>query len=79
MRTRRYVLPTVASAALLIIAMTSCKGRTAENMVPSGDTVEVNIDSTEIIVTEAPDSVDTQAPDESLSDIPVPMPRDVRR
>ena len=48
-------------------------------MVTSGDTVEFNIDSTEIIVTEAPDSVDTQAPDESLSDIPVPMPRDVRR
>lgn len=47
----------------LIAAATSCKGRTADNMIPAGDTVEVNIDSTEIIVSEAPDTMSSAPAD----------------
>lgn len=74
-----------AMAVMVIAAMTSCKGRTADNVVPTGDTVEVNIDSTEIIVSEAPDTVaadttvaDAKAADEmdsKLFDIEYPTPR----
>jgi hypothetical protein len=31
----------VLTAALMLLALPSCKGRTMENMTPTGDTVEV--------------------------------------
>lgn len=37
---------------LVLAALCSCKGRTAENMVPSGDTVEVVISSPDSTVSE---------------------------
>lgn len=41
----------VVAALVVALAMTACKGRTMENMVPDGDTVEVMPD------TITPDSV----------------------
>lgn len=34
-------LPVVAFAAAIAVAATACKGRTMENVQPTGDTVEV--------------------------------------
>lgn len=35
----------ILSAATLVLILSACKGRTMENMEPSGETVEVNIDT----------------------------------
>lgn len=43
-------------ALLVSLGMSSCKGRTMENMEPTGDTVEVTIDYPDAAL-ERPDSV----------------------
>ena len=50
-------------ALLATATLTQCKGRTTDNVIPTGETAEVVIDSTEIIVSEMPDSVDTAQTD----------------
>lgn len=55
-------------AALALSILTSCKGRTMENMKPTGDTVEVNptvtnSDSDTIVVAETDHPQDTIATD----------------
>lgn len=35
-------ISSLAAAAAIVLAVTSCKGRTMENAVPTGDTIEVN-------------------------------------
>ena len=37
------LLPLLTAAFGIVALFTGCKGRTAENMVPTGDTVEVEI------------------------------------
>ena len=40
---KKSVAATGVVAALLMIGFSGCKGRTMENMEPTGDTVEVSI------------------------------------
>lgn len=35
----------IASLGALLLSLTSCKGRTVENMEPTGETVDVKIDT----------------------------------
>lgn len=67
---KRYVTITGAAilAALALSILQACKGRTMENMKPTGDTIEVDptvtySDSETIVVTEMGDSQDTIAAD----------------
>lgn len=67
---KRYVTITGAAilAALALSILPACKGRTMENMKPTGDTIEVDStvtysDSETIVVTEMGDSQDTIAAD----------------
>lgn len=55
-----------AVPACFLVLACSCKGRTADNMVPTGDTVEVYIDSAEVVVAEATDSVAAAAAGDSI-------------
>ncbi len=50
-----------AGMAVLAIAATGCKGRTMENMVPTGDTVEV--DAPDVRAAAAEDSIAAVTPD----------------
>lgn len=50
-RISNFAAPILLVAAMLLIV--SCKGRTTENMVPDGDTIEV-------IITTTTDTVQTQ-------------------
>lgn len=55
-------------AALALSLLTACKGRTMENMQPTGDTVQVDptvtySDSERVIVTETGNPTDTIAVD----------------
>lgn len=38
-------------------SLTGCKGRTADNMIPDGDTIEVVINQQDQIVEQLPDSI----------------------
>lgn len=67
---KRYVTITGAAilAALALSVLPSCKGRTMDNMKPTGDTVEMDptvtySDSETIVVTEMGDPQDTIASD----------------
>lgn len=57
---RKHKFPIALSIiALLLISpiLQGCKGRTADNMEPTGDTVEVNIANHDDLVTALPDSI----------------------
>lgn len=53
-------LATIAVSASALL-FSQCKGRTTDNVIPNGETAEVVIDSTEVIVSELPDSVSNPA------------------
>lgn len=48
----------VVALIILAFAMQGCKGRTAENMEPTGDTVEVSVANHDDLVTTLPDSIE---------------------
>ena len=56
--TKNYKTPRLAmtAGAAMMILLASCQGRTAENMVPKGETVEVVV-ATPSDKTEASDSI----------------------
>lgn len=57
----RNMFPKASVAcALLILAcsLSGCKGRTAENMEPTGDTVEVKVMDHDDQITPLPDSIE---------------------
>lgn len=52
----------LCAASLLTVAVCSCKGRTTDNVVPNGETAEVLLDTTEIVVSLDTDSVAADEP-----------------
>ncbi len=64
----RYLAKTGIPVALLLLSLGACKGRTTDNMVPTGDTVEVVIAQP----VQAPDSVEMAEP--ALPDSIAPAP-----
>lgn len=50
----------IMAAAAAVLTLGSCQGRTESNMTPNGDTVEVYVDSTEIVVSDSPSAPEAQ-------------------
>lgn len=57
MKTSKTLSAIAVAIILLAFTLQGCKGRTAENMEPTGDTVEVNVANHDDIVTTLPDSI----------------------
>lgn len=56
----RNIFPKASAACAIIIlafSLTGCKGRTADNMEPTGDTVEVKVLDHDDQITPLPDSI----------------------
>lgn len=58
--TRRFLLPACAAAAVLA-AFASCTGRTADNMQPTGETIEVVIPRGDVAIDSAVAAGDVEA------------------
>lgn len=50
----------VMAAAAMMLLLASCQGRTTENMVPSGQTVEVVVEQPDTVNADASDNISTQ-------------------
>lgn len=48
------------AAAAMMLLLASCQGRTTENMVPSGQTVEVVVEQPDTVNADASDNISTQ-------------------
>lgn len=55
---KSYTTPAAVLLLALAFSLQACKGRTAENMEPTGDTVEVVIANHDDIIATQPDSIE---------------------